>query len=137
MEKKTMCENLAREAHEKGGFTGAWLYAEGGVIVSEARIAPDNRFLRNGVLEAEALPEIVSQACAAVTGFEQDDKGLRGMLAGMRNVAWFAPVRAGDVLRIEIRETAQIDQYFNVEFRVLRADGALCATGELAICLLS
>ena len=104
---------------------------------AEARIAPDNRFLRNGVLEAEALPEIVSQACAAVTGFEQDDKGLRGMLAGMRNVAWFEPVRAGDVLRIEIRETAQIDQYFNVEFRVLRADGALCATGELAICLLS
>jgi CubicO group peptidase (beta-lactamase class C family) len=38
MDKKTMCENLAREAHEKGGFTGAWLYAEGGVIVSEGAV---------------------------------------------------------------------------------------------------
>ena len=38
MDKKTMCENLAREAHEKGGFTGAWLYAEGGVIISEGAV---------------------------------------------------------------------------------------------------
>ena len=35
MDKKTMMEKLAREAHEKGGFNGAWLYAENGVIVSK------------------------------------------------------------------------------------------------------
>ena len=34
MDKKTAIENLAREAHEKGAFNGAWLYAEGGKIVS-------------------------------------------------------------------------------------------------------
>ena len=28
MDKKTMMENLAREAYEKGGFNGTWLYAE-------------------------------------------------------------------------------------------------------------
>ena len=28
MDKKTTIENLARAAHEKGGFTGVWLYAE-------------------------------------------------------------------------------------------------------------
>ena len=32
-QKKTM-ENLARAAYEKGGFNGAWLYAEKGKIVS-------------------------------------------------------------------------------------------------------
>ena len=35
MDKKTMMENLARESHEKGGFNGAWLYAEKGEIVSK------------------------------------------------------------------------------------------------------
>ena len=33
-----MMENLAREAHEKGGFNGAWLYAEKGVIVSKGAL---------------------------------------------------------------------------------------------------
>ena len=35
MNKKTMMENLAREAYEKGGFNGAWLYAEKGAIISK------------------------------------------------------------------------------------------------------
>ena len=35
MDKKTTMENLARESYEKGGFNGAWLYAEKGEIVSK------------------------------------------------------------------------------------------------------
>ena len=35
MDKKTAMENLAREACEKGGFNGTWLYAENGRIVSK------------------------------------------------------------------------------------------------------
>ena len=35
MDKKTMMENLAREAYEKGAFNGAWLYAEHGEIVAK------------------------------------------------------------------------------------------------------
>ena len=35
MDKHTMIENMAREANEKGGFNGAWLYAEKGEIVSK------------------------------------------------------------------------------------------------------
>ena len=35
MDKKTMMENLAREAYEKGSFNGTWLYAENGKIVSK------------------------------------------------------------------------------------------------------
>ena len=35
MDKNTMMEKLARESYEKGGFNGAWLYAEKGEIVSK------------------------------------------------------------------------------------------------------
>ena len=35
MDKKTLMENLAREAFEKGAFNGAWLYAEHGEVVSK------------------------------------------------------------------------------------------------------
>ena len=35
MDKNTMMQQLARESHEKGGFNGAWLYAEKGEIVSK------------------------------------------------------------------------------------------------------
>ena len=38
MDKKTMIENLVRDVHEKGGFTGTWLYAEKGEIVSKGAI---------------------------------------------------------------------------------------------------
>ena len=38
MDKKTMIENLVRDAHEKGGFSGTWLYAEKGEIVSKGAI---------------------------------------------------------------------------------------------------
>ena len=38
MDKKTKMEKLAREAFEKGGFNGAWLYAEGGEIVSKGTL---------------------------------------------------------------------------------------------------
>ena len=38
MDKKTMIESLVRDAHEKGGFTGAWLYAENGEIVSKGAV---------------------------------------------------------------------------------------------------
>ena len=36
--KNTMIQNLAREAHEKGGFNGAWLYEENGKIVSKGAL---------------------------------------------------------------------------------------------------
>ena len=38
MDKKTLMENLAREAYEKGSFNGTWLYAENGVIVSKGAV---------------------------------------------------------------------------------------------------
>ena len=38
MDKKNLIEKLARESHDKGGFTGTWLYAEHGEIVSKGAI---------------------------------------------------------------------------------------------------
>ena len=38
MDKGKLIENLIREGHEKGGFTGAWLYAEHGEIISKGAI---------------------------------------------------------------------------------------------------
>ena len=38
MDKKTRIENLAREVYEKGGYNGAWLYAENGKIVSKGAL---------------------------------------------------------------------------------------------------
>ena len=45
MDKHSMMQNLAREAHEKGGFNGTWLYAEHGEIVSKGALGfrdPEN-----------------------------------------------------------------------------------------------
>ena len=38
MDKNIMIHNLARESYEKGGFNGAWLYAEKGEIVSKGAL---------------------------------------------------------------------------------------------------
>ncbi len=38
MDKKTMMDELVRAAHEKCGFNGTWLYAEGGEIVSKGAV---------------------------------------------------------------------------------------------------
>ena len=38
MDKKTMIESLMRDAHKKDGFTGTWLYAEQGEIVSKGAV---------------------------------------------------------------------------------------------------
>ncbi len=103
----------------------------------EAEIAPDNRFLRNGILDPEAIPEIVAQACAVITGFESNDHNIKGMLTGMRNVEFLSDIRAGDRLILSGRETAKIENYSTLVFTVVRAaDDTLCARGELSICRL-
>ena len=104
----------------------------------EAKIAPDNRFLRNGIFDAEALPEVAAQACAAITGFEQNEERIKGMLTGLRSFEALADVHGGDTLHVIVRETAKIDIYHIVEFTIRRpADDVLCARGEMSICRFS
>ncbi|MBO4383886.1 MAG: beta-lactamase family protein [Clostridia bacterium] len=54
MDKKTAMENYVREAHEKGVFTGTWLLAENGALVSKGAIgyfdAADSRPMREDTL---------------------------------------------------------------------------------------
>jgi len=101
----------------------------------ESVIRPDNRFLRDGVLDNEALPEIVAQSCAAVTGFEQADHHLKGMLTGMRKIEFFEPARSGDTLHVIVCETDELDEYHILNFKVVRCgDGKLCAAGEMSLC---
>ena len=38
MDRKTMIDSIVREAHEKGAFTGTWLFAENGEIVSKGAV---------------------------------------------------------------------------------------------------
>ena len=104
----------------------------------ETVIEPDNRFLRNGVLDPDVIPEIVAQSCAVITGFELDDHNVRGMLTGMRGVRSLAEIRGGDELLVEVRETSKIDNYYTLDFKIFRkADKMLCAKGELSICRLT
>ena len=103
--------------------------------VVETAIAPDNRFLRDGVFDAEAIPEIVAQTCAAVTGFEQDDRHIKGMLTGGRNILIHEDIRSGDRIHIRVREIDELDEYHILYFKLVRcADGKVCAEGEMSIC---
>ncbi|MER1993862.1 MAG: serine hydrolase domain-containing protein [Eubacteriales bacterium] len=46
MDKKTLMENLARKAYERGSFNGTWLYAEHGEIISKGAYGfrdPENK----------------------------------------------------------------------------------------------
>lgn len=102
----------------------------------EATIAPDNLFLRDGVLDSEALPEIAAQASAVVSGFEEENHQIRGMLTGVRDVTVSAPVHCGDKLAVWVRKSVQIDNYYTVDFRICLPSGEVCAQGELSLCRL-
>ena len=103
--------------------------------VVETVIAPDNRFLRDGILDDEAIPEIVAQCGAAVTGFEQADRNLKGMLTGIRNVIIRGSIRSGDRIHIRVREIDELDEYHIMYFKLIRcSDGEVCAEGEMSVC---
>ncbi len=103
--------------------------------IVEAVIRPDNRFLNSdGILDNDVIPELVAQGCAVITGFEKNNHDLGGMLTGLRAIRFLSDVRSGDILHIYIRETGFIDNYHTLDFKLRRADGQLCAEGELSIC---
>ena len=106
--------------------------------IVESVVGADNRFLRDGVLDTEAIPEIVAQACATVNGFERTEDELKGMLIGMRGIAFHEPIRGGDTLLIHVHESDELDDYYILNFKVFRrGDEKLCADGEMSRCRLS
>ena len=102
----------------------------------DAEVSPGNLFLRDGVLDREAFPEIAAQASAVGSGFEEDNHRIKGMLTGVRDLTVSAPVRVGDKLAVWVRKSVQIDNYYTVDFRICLPTGAVCAQGELSLCRL-
>ena len=102
--------------------------------IISTQIAPDNRYLNDGVLDREVIPEIAAQACAVMTGFERSKTDMKGMLTGVRGMECQADIHSGDNLEILIRETGFIDNYHTVDFIIRKSDGTRCASGELSIC---
>lgn len=106
--------------------------------VIESVIRPGNRFLHDDILDNEALPEIAAQACAAVISFERGTNEMKGVLTALRAVQFLAPVRVNDILHVETHQSAHIDNFYTIEFRIRRsADGVLCAKGEFSSCELA
>ena len=70
MDKKTAMEIMVREAHEKDVFTGTWLYAENGKIVSKGAVGfcdPEDK--RSFKKQVDALQQSVHLLFMMPTGF--------------------------------------------------------------------
>ena len=100
----------------------------------DAEILPDNRFLKDGVLDSLALPEMATQAAMVVSGFEENNPGIRSTLAGVSDMITSAPIRVGDRLAIWVRKGELVDNHCAVDFRISRINGELCAQGKLSLC---
>ncbi len=58
MDRKALLDNFAREAREKGVFTGTWLFAENGQIVSKGAIGwrdPDDEAGSSEVVTCDGM----------------------------------------------------------------------------------
>jgi len=103
-------------------------------ISVDSVIQENNRFLRDGVLDNDVLPEIAAQAVAVSFGFERNQKNLKGVLTGLRNVVFRKSARIGDRLIIKTHETVNLGMYHTVSFVILFEDGTECAEGEISSC---
>lgn len=105
----------------------------------EAAIRPGNRFLNEaGEFDRGAVPELAAQAAAAAEAFRRDGEIVPGMLVGIARAEYHGAIKAGDVLTIGIRETAVLDEWHMIRYRVTRkADRTVLAEGELKLCVTS
>ena len=100
-------------------------------------IRPDNLFLReDGILERSVYPELAAQGAAAINSINCNGNVRPGVLAMAKNITYGADARAGDTLRIDATEDAPMEDWRIVYFTITRiSDGALCAKGQLNLCL--
>ncbi len=84
-------------------------------IQTKLEIRPDNIFLSGGRLENCALIECLAQSTAALLGYRTHGGNTPpaiGFLVGMQNIRFTsAAIRIGDVLLINVIETAAISNY--------------------------
>ena len=100
-------------------------------------IKQDNLFLReDGILERSVYPELAAQGAAAIDGVNRKGNVRPGVLAMAKNITYEADARVGDTLRIDATEDAPMEDWRIVYFTITRiSDGALCAKGQLNLCL--
>jgi predicted hotdog family 3-hydroxylacyl-ACP dehydratase len=113
-----------------------------GAGTAEAVIRADNIFLdRDGALLPEALAELMAQAFAAISGYndlQAGHPGRTGYLVGMKKVTFPAPeanqpsVSVGDRLTVRVRPTGEFAGFVIIDAEVRRHD-ELLAQGELKI----
>ena len=114
MDKKIKMEQLAREAHEKGGFNGAWLYAERGEIVSKGALGfrdPENTL----PITEDTIFQLasVSKTFTAAAVMLLVRKGLLGLED--RIAAYFPELTAygGVTVRHLLNHTGGVPDYFD------------------------
>lgn len=114
--------------------------------MAEAVIRADNIFLdRDDALPLEALVELMAQAFAAVSGYndlQAGRPGRTGYLVGVKKVTFPIPettqpgVSVGDRLTVTVRPTGEFAGFVIVDAEVRRHDDLL-AQGELKIWITS
>ncbi len=115
-------------------FPGS-LVAVGARSVAEVTIPPDSPYGETtGELVPAALVELAAQVAAAADAFRHRGKSRPGLLVEAREVQFYATVRVGERLRIEVMETANFDCWYLVRFRIER-EGAAVAGGGLKLCV--
>ncbi len=100
-------------------------------------VPPDHPLLTaDGRLERSALIEMVAQGAAAVDTFRHGGRAAQGMLGGGSGIEIFDSVAAGEKVEIGITETAIVNEWHMVTFRIKRpGTGEKIARGELKLCV--
>lgn len=114
MDKKLLMESLARASYEKGGFNGAWLYAENGEIVSKGAVGFRNFETKEPITEDTIfqLASVTKQFTAAAVMLAVR----RGLISLEDDITKFFPELEkykGATVRHLLTHTSGIPDYFD------------------------
>ena len=104
--------------------------------VVEASVAADSPLVSaDGELEEVALIELMAQSYAAIKGYSDLACGnpiRQGFLVGVKKLVCLQPAHAGDLLRINIRTVAELDD-FSVTEGEIWCGSEMISHGELKL----
>ena len=125
MDKHSLMQNLAREANEKGLFTGAWLFAENGEIVSQGAVG-----FRDAADTLPVQPESVFDLASVSKNFTASAIMLlrrRGLLSLEDELTKFLPELPfpGVTVRHLLTHTSGLPDYMKWVDRLARREGTI------------
>ena len=102
-----------------------------------ALIREDNCFLNSeGLLDRACIPELVSQAAAAVNTCRNNGTCRSGMLALGRGIKVYDDIRVNDEIIISGDDENPMDNWYVLKFKIRNGiTGNVCAQGEVSICV--